>query len=49
MGINMRYVDLLKKVPENVEVVMKGRGNDVIINVRKHVVKRGLATLPSMF
>lgn len=45
----MRYRDLLKKVPEDVEIVVKGRGGNVIINVKKHLAKRGLAAIPSMF
>jgi len=49
MSVNIRYKDLLSKVPEDVEVILKRGATGVIINVRKHIVKRGVSALPSMF
>lgn len=49
MGIgNMRYKDLLKKVPDDVEVEIENRNGESIIRINKKVSKKE-ELIPSMF
>ncbi|MGB9635010.1 MAG: hypothetical protein ACP5H8_01835 [Candidatus Micrarchaeia archaeon] len=52
MGIgSMRYKDLLKKVPEDIDVEIESKCGESIIHIKKKVSKKSteIDILPSMF
>jgi len=50
MGIgSMRYKELLKKVPEGVELEIEGNNGDVRVKVAKSVKRKAVDAIPAMF
>lgn len=46
----MRYKELLKKIPEDLELVIESKGGNILVGIKKALAPRkGVKSIPTMF
>lgn len=46
----MRYKELLKKIPEDLELVIENKGGNILVGMKKVLApKKGVKSIPTMF